>query len=145
MGGVTVIVLDTCALLWWTLDPDALSPAAARSCRTIATHGACASAISLWEMGIKWRSGAICLGDMDLRTSVRTLQMVDGLELIPVPPAVWVENVVLDSTSSCCRSGNDRGVRLSGSGGSSGSSIHHGIPVRSPCRSRTAHDRFSRS
>ncbi|NES25642.1 MAG: type II toxin-antitoxin system VapC family toxin, partial [Symploca sp. SIO3E6] len=26
------IVLDTCALIWWSLDPDKLSPSAADAC-----------------------------------------------------------------------------------------------------------------
>src|SRR5262245_8268526 len=48
-----MIVLDTHALLWCTLDPDKLSPAAVSCLADLESKGGFASAISLWELGIK--------------------------------------------------------------------------------------------
>ncbi len=91
-----MILLDTCALLWWTLAPAALSTPAADACARIGESGGCASAVSLWEIGIKWKRGALDLGGLDLRDYARRLERVDGLEIIPVSAAIWVESVSLD-------------------------------------------------
>jgi PIN domain nuclease of toxin-antitoxin system len=57
-----VVVLDTHALLWWALDPDRLSPAAAACLRDMDRDGGFASAISIWELGIKVQRGKLDLG-----------------------------------------------------------------------------------
>jgi PIN domain nuclease of toxin-antitoxin system len=57
-----VVVLDTHALLWWALDPDRLSPAATTCLRDMDRDGGFASAISIWELGIKIQRGKLDLG-----------------------------------------------------------------------------------
>ncbi len=47
------VLLDTCALLWWTLDPEKLSQTAASACDMISFTGGAISSISIWEIGIK--------------------------------------------------------------------------------------------
>ena len=48
------LVLDTCALIWWSLDPDQLSLPAQKACEQIEKdkNGLVAS-ISIWEIAIK--------------------------------------------------------------------------------------------
>ena len=54
-------VLDTCALLWLTLDDEQLSTKAAMFIEE-AAGGYVVSAISFWEIGQKVRKGALDLG-----------------------------------------------------------------------------------
>ena len=91
-----MIMLDTCAVLWWTLEPASLSTAAAAACATVARQGGCLSAISLWEIGIKWKRRTLDLGGLELREYVSRLEQVEGLEIVPVSGAIWVESVLLD-------------------------------------------------
>lgn len=41
-----MFLLDTCALLWWTIDPEKLSDRAAGACSMIYEHGAFISSVS---------------------------------------------------------------------------------------------------
>ena len=91
-----MMVLDTCALLWWTLDPAQLSDAARAACDAIPRRGGCLSAISMWEIGIKWQRKKLDLGGLDLREYVRRVQSIAGLEIVPVSGDLWVENIMLE-------------------------------------------------
>ncbi len=90
-----MILLDTCALLWWTLDPDKLSIAAARACNKIPINGGAISSISVWEIGIKIRKGIIDI-PIDINEYVWRLKQLRGIEIIPVNEDIWVENISLD-------------------------------------------------
>jgi PIN domain nuclease of toxin-antitoxin system len=59
-------VLDTCALIWWSLDPEKLSPQAKLSCEEMEQekNGLVAS-ISLWEIAIKIKNKKLDLGVPD--------------------------------------------------------------------------------
>lgn len=57
-----LVLLDTCALIWWTLDPGKLSETAAGYCNDIVETGALISSISIWEIGIKIKKGSLDLG-----------------------------------------------------------------------------------
>ena len=37
-GGIVRIILDTCALIWWSLDPDKLSQPAKDACKQMETE-----------------------------------------------------------------------------------------------------------
>ena len=89
-----MVVLDTCALLWWTLDPDTLSPAAAATCNGIADKGALVSSISIWEIGIKVKRGKLAL-PISLDEYVDRLKSVMGLRITPVDERVWLDNLAL--------------------------------------------------
>lgn len=54
-------VLDTCALLWLTLDPSQLSPSAKKFLKRVIS-GYTVSAISFWEIGQKVRKGTLDIG-----------------------------------------------------------------------------------
>ena len=88
-------VLDTCALLWWTLDPGQLSAPALAACEEIERKGGYASAISVWEIGIKVKRGKLDLG-LPFHDYVRRLRAVDVLTLLPVDTDIWVANLALN-------------------------------------------------
>jgi PIN domain nuclease of toxin-antitoxin system len=90
-----MILLDTHALLWWALDPDKLSPAAAEHCARMEQDGGFASAISIWELGVKIRNGKLDLG-LPLVEFVRRLQQSAVVELVPVDTTIWLRTVSLD-------------------------------------------------
>ncbi|MCC6245466.1 MAG: type II toxin-antitoxin system VapC family toxin [Gemmatimonadaceae bacterium] len=77
------VVLDTSALLFWTLAPDQLSPRARKAIDAAAPFGWLASAISMWEIGLKVQRNQLTLG-MTFAEYVQRLQLVDGLVLAPV-------------------------------------------------------------
>lgn len=90
-----MILLDTCALIWWTLDPEKLSETAARACDRISDHGACVSAISIWEIGIKIKKGKLDIG-LDIREYVSRLNTLKKFGIIPVDESIWIENIQLE-------------------------------------------------
>ncbi len=90
-----MILLDTCALLWWTLDPEKLSDNATRACERISDQGACISAISIWEIGIKTKKGKLDIG-LDIKEYVSRLNTVENFGIVPVDETIWIENVLLE-------------------------------------------------
>lgn len=89
-----MIVLDTHALLWWALDPDKLSPSASAMCERMERDGGFASAISIWELGVKVQNGKLDMG-MTLPEFVRRLSLGAVVELIPVDASIWLRAVAL--------------------------------------------------
>lgn len=90
-----MVLLDTCALLWWTFDPDSLSDTASRVCNNIPLTGAAISSISIWEIGIKMKKKKIEI-PLTLEEYVSRLKQIGSLEIIPVDEAVWMANISLD-------------------------------------------------
>jgi PIN domain nuclease of toxin-antitoxin system len=90
-----VIVLDTHALLWWALDPDQLSSTARAVCEQMEREGGFASAISVWELGVKVKNGKLDMG-LPLSEFVRRLQTSGVVELVPVDTSIWLRTVMLD-------------------------------------------------
>jgi PIN domain nuclease of toxin-antitoxin system len=88
-----MIVLDTGALVYWTLDPERLSPAAVEAIATAETK--VASSISIWEIGQKVKRGELSL-PLRLTDYVEKLNSVAGLELAPVDERCWLRSLVLD-------------------------------------------------
>ena len=89
------MVLDTCALLWWTLEPARLSSAATLLCAEIARSGALISSISLWEVGIRVKRGKLDIG-MDWRRYFDLVTALANLTIVPVTERIWRENLELD-------------------------------------------------
>lgn len=86
------LLLDTCAMIWWTLAPDRLSPAAAK-----AIEGAGAlllSSISIWELGIKVKRNKLQM-PYTLREYTEKLRSSGNVCFIPVDEEVWVRNLEL--------------------------------------------------
>ncbi|WP_242045131.1 hypothetical protein [Anabaena catenula] len=78
------IVLDTCPLIWWSLDPDKLSLLAKSACEKmeVEKNGLVAS-ISLWEIAIKIKNQKLDLG-VSLTTYLETLKKSDVITIIPI-------------------------------------------------------------
>lgn len=89
-----MIVLDTHALLWWALDPDRLSPAAAASVREMERRGGFASAISIWELGIKIQRGKLDLG-ISIEELVRRIDRSAIVQLLAVDTTTWLRSLAL--------------------------------------------------
>lgn len=89
-----VIVLDTHALLWWALDPQKLSQVASEVCARMELDGGFASAISVWELGVKIKNGKLDLG-MPLAEFTRRLQLSGVVELVPVDTAILLRTANL--------------------------------------------------
>ena len=89
------VVLDTPALLFWTLAPERLSPRAAAAMEAASPFGWLAGAISLWAIGLKGQRGQLSLG-VTCTEYVQRLQLVDGLVLAPVDVRTWLRTLELD-------------------------------------------------
>ena len=93
-----MILLDTCALIWWTLDPAQLSPTAADACQRMESEGGgFISSISIWEIGIKVKKGKLEIG-IPLADFVDRLRKTGVVEVVPVDEIIWLENLALPWT-----------------------------------------------
>lgn len=88
-----MVVLDTCALLWWSFDPAQLSGPAASACKLMERQGGWISSISIWEIGIKSKKGKLDIG-MSLGEFVARIKRT-RVEIVPVDEAIWMENLSL--------------------------------------------------
>ena len=88
-----MIVLDTSALLFWTLDPAKLTPKAKQ-----ALDGAdkiIVSSISVWEIGLKVKRGRLEI-PLTIAEFAERLRLVDKLAIVPVDVETWLDNLNLD-------------------------------------------------
>lgn len=89
-----MVVLDTHALVWWTLDSTRLSERARQHCNEIPQTGGLVSAISLWEIGLKVKRGQLDLG-LEMDDYVKRLHSLKGLEIVAVDVEHWLGNLRL--------------------------------------------------
>lgn len=90
------IILDTCALLWWSLDPDQLSPAAQTALLKMEqSKNGITSAMAIWEIAIKVKNQKLDLG-VPLAKYVARLKLSDVVKIMPVEADLLVESVNLD-------------------------------------------------
>ena len=87
-----MVVLDTSAVIYWTLDPARLSPLARNTIDT--ADNILISAISIWEIGIKMQKGKLHL-PLTLREFTHRLALVRGVVLVPVSVEIWLLNLEL--------------------------------------------------
>ena len=85
-------MLDTCALIWWTLDQQQLS---SHVLSMLNEQPLYLSSISLWEVGIKIKRGKLNLG-INIETYLEKLHELTTLTILPVTDEIWVRNVALD-------------------------------------------------
>ena len=89
------VVLDTSALLYWTLQPSALTPRArAAIAGALPRAGCVVSAISIWEIGRKVKQGRLAIG-LPVEQFADRLAQVKGLDIQPIDVAVWLRNLAL--------------------------------------------------
>ena len=84
MAAGVVIIVDTATLIFWTLNRERLSAAAARAIDQADNIGI--SSISIWEIGIKIDKGKIDL-PLPIPEFTDRLAQVDRVELLPVDTA----------------------------------------------------------
>jgi PIN domain nuclease of toxin-antitoxin system len=89
-----VILLDTHVLLWWAVDPDRLSSAAAASLQAMERRGGFASAISIWELGVKIQRGKLELG-ITIEEFTRRIEKTQAVQLLAVDTATWLRSLEL--------------------------------------------------
>ena len=88
-----MLVLDTSALLHWTLDPTRLSDRVSRSLSNASR--VVVSSISVWEVAVKVKRKALQI-PIPVNVFVARLEMIAQLEIIPVSTETWLESVALE-------------------------------------------------
>jgi PIN domain nuclease of toxin-antitoxin system len=96
MAGNIKIVLDTCALIWWSLDPDKLSPKAKEACEQMEQKkNGLVPSIAVWEIAIKIKNRKLDLG-VDIDDYVATLKRSEVVRIIPIDEEIWLDSVKLE-------------------------------------------------
>lgn len=90
-----MLLFDTCGLLWYTKDPDKLSPTAREYCDLVYENGAFVSSISIWEIGLKIKKGKLDIGT-DIDDFLRRLKLLNTIEIVSVDERIWLESLRLD-------------------------------------------------
>lgn len=87
-----MIVLDTSALLYWTLDPAQLSPDAEQVIEN--ADRIVISSISVWEIALKVKRGKLVI-PLTIPEYVERLQRLEALEILSVDVQTWLDNLDL--------------------------------------------------
>jgi PIN domain nuclease of toxin-antitoxin system len=96
MAGSIKIVLDTCALLWWSLDPDKLSQKAKEACDRIEQEKNClVPSTAIWEIAIKVKNHKLDLG-VDIDDYITALKKSDVIRIMPIDEEIWLDSVKLE-------------------------------------------------
>lgn len=88
-----MVVLDTSAVLFWTLDPAKLSSVASTAIDR--EDQLLISSIAIWEIGIKVKRGKLVL-PLSVREYVERLKNVDRVEILAVDELTWMDSLDLD-------------------------------------------------
>lgn len=90
------VVLDTCALLWWSLDPDELSdPARIAIEKMEREKNGLTPSMAIWEIAIKVKNKKLDLG-FPLDIYVSKLKQSDVVRIVPVDEDILVKSVNLE-------------------------------------------------
>ncbi|NJL81323.1 MAG: type II toxin-antitoxin system VapC family toxin [Richelia sp. RM2_1_2] len=90
------IVLDTCALIWWSIDPDKLSQTATEACNQMETNkNGIVPSICIWEIAIKIKNRKLDLG-VDLNQYIASLKKSNVIRIVPINEDLWLESVKLE-------------------------------------------------
>jgi PIN domain nuclease of toxin-antitoxin system len=89
------VVLDTCALLFWTHEPQRLTPLAAKTLDALGEERrGRVSAATFWEIALKDRAGRLDLGMTPGEYLARVRRLPVDVE--PVDARLWIESVRLE-------------------------------------------------
>ena len=88
-----MIVLDTSALIFWTLNKGRLSQAAAWAIND--ADRILLSSISIWEVGLKVKRQGLSI-PVSIQEFAERLERVDRLEILPVDVRIWIKSLELD-------------------------------------------------
>ena len=90
-----MILLDTCAILWWVFNPSELSKKASLHIRKMESSFGYVSSISIWEIGIKVKKKKIEIPiSIDELTS--RLKRSRVIKIIPVDETIWINSIQLN-------------------------------------------------
>ena len=87
-----MVVLDTSALLFWTLHRDRLSAAASDAIS--AADRVLVSSISIWEIGVKVGRGRLSI-PLSVREYAGRLERIARVEVLPVDIETWLASLEL--------------------------------------------------
>ena len=87
-----MIVLDTSALLYWTLDPAQLSLKAKQAIER--AERIVISSISIWEIALKVKRHKLVI-PLQITDYVERLQRLEAVEILAVDVQTWVDNLNL--------------------------------------------------
>jgi PIN domain nuclease of toxin-antitoxin system len=87
-----MVVLDTSALLYWTLDPAKLSLQASQAIEQ--AEKVVISSISVWEIELKVKHGKLSI-PLPMAEYVAFLSQIDVLEIFAVDVQGWLDNLEL--------------------------------------------------
>ena len=87
-----MVVLDTSALLFWTLDRERLSEVASDAISE--ADRVLVSSISIWEIGIKVARGGLSI-PLPVREYAERLERTARVEVLPVDTETWLANLEL--------------------------------------------------
>lgn len=88
-----MIVLDTSALIYWTLDPGKLTPTATQTIEN--ADKIIISAISIWEIGLKAKQKKLDL-PLSIHAYVNKVKQLYSVEIQSVTVDIWLENLALE-------------------------------------------------
>lgn len=88
-----MIVLDTSALVFWTLNRDRLSRIAAQAISD--ADRIALSSISIWEIGIKVKKEQLSI-PISIQEFTDKLEQIDRLDILPIDVQTWIKNLELD-------------------------------------------------
>ena len=90
------VVLDTCALLWWSLDPDELSDTARIAIEKMEREkNGITPSMAIWEIAIKIKNKKLDLG-FPIDIYVSKLKQSDVVLIVPVDEDILVKSVNLE-------------------------------------------------
>lgn len=85
------LILDTCALVWWTLDQKQLPT---NTLETLNNNPLLVSSISIWEVGLKIKNKKLGIG-MSIEHYVNQLKELNNLHIVPIDEQIWIKNLAL--------------------------------------------------
>lgn len=88
-----MIVLDTSALIFWTLDKERLSRAASWAIDD--ADRIILNSISIWEIALKVKRKGLFI-PVSIQEFTDKLERIDRLDILPVDVRTWVKNLELD-------------------------------------------------
>ena len=90
------ILLDSCGLIWWTLDQKKLSKKALLKIneQLEQNKNLLTSSITIWEIGLKIKQQKLDIG-MSMEEYLDGLYKMGTIEMIPVDETIWLENLAL--------------------------------------------------
>jgi PIN domain nuclease of toxin-antitoxin system len=96
MAGSITVVLDTCALIWWSLDPDKLSQRAKDACQQMEQEkNGLVPSTAIWEIAIKNKNHKLDLG-VSIDDYIATLKKSNVIRIVPIDEDIWLESVKLE-------------------------------------------------